>query len=76
MTVRCIDCKHFNLRDSHMGKHGFGLCAAKGLGPGHTFSAVWPKLCSTFAPATQKQAEARAKWKAMNHTKEADKNAT
>ena len=49
--VRCQDCAHFNLRDSHLKHLGFGLCKVLSTTKGHTFSAHWPKDCEHFLKA-------------------------
>ena len=51
--VICQDCKHFNLRDSPLGKHGFGLCKAKRLGVGTMLSASISRECGLFRRATE-----------------------
>ena len=59
MTVRCMDCSHFDLKRSPIGKRGFGLCSLRSISKGHTFSAVYPQNCAKFAPAPAETVELR-----------------
>jgi hypothetical protein len=56
---RCVDCKHFNLKGSPIGKLGFGLCPLRSMTAGHTFSAVYPRNCDKFVQAPVEQVELR-----------------
>lgn len=59
MTVQCVTCQHFSLRESPMARQGFGLCAHK---PAHQFmSASFQRVCAKHA---ELDAEAVAKRKA------------
>ena len=57
--TKCLNCAHFNLRRSPIGKLGFGLCRVKSLNGGHTFSATYPRDCDRFKPAAQATTELR-----------------
>lgn len=49
--VRCIACKNFNLKGSHLGPLGFGLCTLRSISKATTYSAFWERQCVQFTPA-------------------------
>ena len=58
--VRCVECEHFNLRDSTLAKHGFGIC--KFL-PRYTMqSATFGRSCERHKPAPADKVEQRVAW--------------
>jgi len=60
MTVQCITCQHFSLRDAgRMAAQGFGLCAQRR--PHEFMSATFQRVCAKHA---ELDAEAVAKRKA------------
>lgn len=59
MTVQCITCHHFTLRESPLARQGFGKCAKKAA---YEFmSASFQRVCAKHA---ELDAEAVAKRKA------------
>lgn len=63
MTVKCVDCKRFDLRAvENMGKHGMGYCPVRSMNKGHTFYAVSPRACESFEAAPSGTAEGRLAW--------------
>lgn len=60
MTVQCIDCKHFTLRESPLARQGFGKCA---VGRAYQFmSAVYERACDRFSPLGAETAAKRRAW--------------
>ncbi len=60
MTVECVDCDRFTLRDAPMAKNGFGKCALRPAHEGH--SAVYPRERDRFTPAPADKVEQRRAW--------------
>ena len=60
MTVQCLTCKHFTLRDSPLAKQGFGKCA---VGKAYQFmSAVYEKVCQRHVELDAAEVEKRRQW--------------
>ena len=60
MTVQCIDCQHFTLRESPLARQGFGKCVK---GRAYEFmSAVYERVCARFAPVEAEAAAKRREW--------------
>ena len=60
MTVQCITCQHFTLRESPMARQGFGKCIK---GRAYQFmSAVYERVCSKFSPVEAEDAAKRWAW--------------
>lgn len=51
MSVLCIDCKHFNLKGSHLRSIECGLCAFE-KNKAKTYLAMYPRQCAKFAAAS------------------------
>ncbi len=61
MTVECVACDNFSLREAgNMAKHGFGNC--KSGEPWVFQSATKPKDCAHFTPAEKGRADERRAW--------------
>lgn len=60
--VKCINCKRLSLKESSIGKNGFGYCPAKSRTKGHTFSASYPRTCDRFIQAEPEQVAARERY--------------
>jgi hypothetical protein len=50
MSVLCIDCKHWNLKDSHLREIECGLCPFE-KNKAKTYPAMYPRECGRFATA-------------------------
>lgn len=62
MTVQCIRCQHFSLRDDKaMAKLGYGHCEFQPR-RSHFDNATFPRHCSQFEPADVDTANARQSW--------------
>jgi len=60
MTVQCITCQHFTLRESPLARQGFGKCA---VGRAYQFmSAVYERACIRFTPLNEEAAAKRQEW--------------
>lgn len=61
MTVQCITCQHFSLRNAgRMATHGFGICTKRAM---HEFmSATFQRMCSTHAELDAEAVAERKKW--------------
>ena len=60
MTVQCITCQHFTLRESPLARNGFGKCVT---GRAYEFmSAVYERVCARFAPVEAEAAAKRRAW--------------
>lgn len=61
MTVQCITCQHFSLRDSgRMAAQGFGLCAHRRQ---HEFvSARFQRMCGSHADLNAEAVAKRKAW--------------
>lgn len=60
MTVQCITCQHFTLRDSPLARQGFGKCAK---GKAYQFmSAVYRKVCGRHIEVDADAAAKRRAW--------------
>lgn len=60
MTIQCITCKHFTLRDSPLARQGFGKCVK---GRAYEFmSAVYQRVCDKFEPLEEQAAAKRRQW--------------
>jgi len=62
MTVQCIDCQHFSLRDAgQMAKRGYGHCA---LEPRRSAfeSALFPRNCTKYEEADADARDKRRSW--------------
>ena len=62
MTVQCIRCVHFSLRDAgQMARQGYGRCAHE---PSSAVfqSAVFRHSCGRFSPAEEHTVDARQAW--------------
>ena len=61
MTVQCITCQHFSLRDAdRMAAHGFGLCAQR---QSHEFmSASFQRLCGKHSELDAEVVAKRKSW--------------
>lgn len=60
MTVQCITCQHFSLRESPMARQGFGKCAKART---YQFmSAVYERVCARFTPLNEEAAAKRQEW--------------
>lgn len=63
MTVQCIRCAHFDMRDNAaMAKVGMGKCGPRKLGVGEYCSATYRRECSTFDEAPTETAAKRIEW--------------
>lgn len=62
MTVHCIDCQHFSLRNAgSMAKRGYGHCEfAKRTSQFE--SATFPRQCSKFEKADADTSDKRRAW--------------
>ncbi len=60
MTVECVACDRFTLRDAPLAKHGFGRCALRPVHEGH--SAVYLHECEHFRPAPADKVDKRRTW--------------
>ncbi len=62
MTVHCIDCEHFSLRDAAgMAKQGYGRCAQEPRKSAFE-SASFPRNCAKFEPVDADTADKRRAW--------------
>lgn len=75
MTVCCIGCSRFNLRDADkaLARMGFGCCEIKRKG--ELVSSTWPRDCRHHDPAPAAVVEKRRQWlenraRATNRTTE------
>jgi len=60
LTVQCITCQHFTLRESPLARNGFGKCVT---GRAYEFmSAVYERVCARFAPVEAEAAAKRRAW--------------
>lgn len=60
MTVQCIDCQHFTMRESPLARQGFGKCAKART---YEFmSAVYARVCAKFTPVEAEAAAKRREW--------------
>ncbi|NYT25372.1 hypothetical protein H0A73_17365 [Alcaligenaceae bacterium] len=61
MTVQCITCRHFNLRDAgRMAHEGFGNCAHRAA---HEFTgARYQRVCGQHEEAPADAVEKRREW--------------
>lgn len=60
MTVQCITCQHFTLRESPLARQGFGKCVK---GKAYEFmSAVYERVCARFTPLDEEAAAKRRVW--------------
>ena len=62
MTVRCLECSRFNLRDADkaLARLGFGRCEFKKKG--ELVSATYSRECNRHEPAPAEIVEKRAAW--------------
>lgn len=60
MTVQCLTCQHFTLRESPLARQGFGKCV-KGRAY-ELMSAAYERVCARFAPVEAETAEKRRAW--------------
>lgn len=62
MTVQCLTCQNFNLRDAgRMAREGFGLCAKRR--PHEFMSAVYQRDCRKHVPAADEVVAKRREWR-------------
>ncbi len=62
ITVRCVDCDHFRLKEAgKMAVHGFGLCAPA-RAPYAFLSAVYLRACQRWIPAKGEVLAERLAW--------------
>lgn len=62
MTVRCVDCVFFSLRDARqMALHGFGNCQRAGR-PHTFFGANAYRTCPRYQAADRATTQARQDW--------------
>lgn len=62
MTVQCIGCQHFSVRDAgQMAKQGFGHCVPEANRASFQ-SAVYPRQCRKFLAADQDTVDKRQAW--------------
>ena len=62
MTVRCITCRHFNLRDAgQMARQGFGHCGLEANRAAFQ-SATFERHCRKFDPVDDDTADKRQAW--------------
>lgn len=60
MTVQCITCQHFTLRESPLARQGFGKCAK---GRAYEFmSAVYERVCARYTPLDAETTAKRREW--------------
>lgn len=61
MTVQCVTCQHFSLRDAgRMAAHGFGNCASRAR---HVFlSATFERECKTHVGLDADSINKRLAW--------------
>ena len=60
MTVQCITCQHFTLRESPLARQGFGKCAK---GKAYQFmSAVYERMCARYTPLDAEAVAKRRAW--------------
>ena len=60
MTVQCITCQHFTLRESPLARQGFGKCVK---GRAYQFmSAVYERVCARYTPLDAETAAKRLEW--------------
>lgn len=60
MTVQCVTCEHFTLRDSPMAREGYGKCA---VGKSYRFeSALYSHLCEKHVELDAEQVQKRRQW--------------
>lgn len=60
MTVQCITCQHFTLRESPLARQRFGRCLK---GKTYEFmSAVYERVCARFTPLDDEAAAKRRAW--------------
>lgn len=64
MTVQCVNCSHFRLRESNLAKNGFGRCALNEAW--RSMSATWARDCATFNVASEETIAKRTAW--LNQT--------
>jgi hypothetical protein len=63
MTVRCIDCQLYSLREqAGMARQGFGRCALDIDRPGRFQGATYPRQCGRYAIAPAGDIEKRTAW--------------
>ena len=60
MTVQCITCKHFSLRESPLARQGFGRCAFGRAW--ELMSAVYRKSCVRHSEQTPDAVIKRREW--------------
>jgi len=60
MSVQCIDCDRFNLRESNSARLGFGVCALKTRA--EMCSATYTRQCEHFKPTDAEKAAGRREW--------------
>lgn len=62
MTVQCVECTYFSLRDArHMARHGFGHCQ-RVQRPHTFFGADTARNCAAFLASDGVTVQARQDW--------------
>lgn len=60
MLKSCVECERFDLRNSDMARHGFGVCKKKPRW--HFFSPEFKRHCDLFVDAKAEKVAERLKW--------------